>query len=144
MIARVWCTWESSNNFLQTGCFTDTKLDWLTQLLCSNYWGQGGEEELVDCWGDLEIGRWFSHWASQLQAAWTSSLSDFCKKNVKVFSWAILVTYAKIWLYNSRAFVFELYWEMGMSSSNSDASWGKGMVFWIRENYVSGRNRECL
>lgn len=63
MIVRVWCTWESSNNFLQNGGFTNTKLDWLTQLLCSNHWGWGGEEELVYGWEDFEIDWWFSHWA---------------------------------------------------------------------------------
>lgn len=26
----------------------------------------------------------------------------------------------------------------------SDVSWEKGMVFWIRENYISGGNEECL
>lgn len=26
----------------------------------------------------------------------------------------------------------------------SDVSWEKGMVFWIRENYISGGNEDCL
>lgn len=32
----------------------------------------------------------------------------------------------------------------GMSSFEGDVSWGKGMIFCFRKNYISGRKRECL
>lgn len=133
MIVRVWCNWESCNNFLQTGGFTNNKLDWLTQLLCSNHWGWGVEEEFVDGWEDFEIGRWFSHWAwvSFMLREPAGSLT-FAKRMSNPFPGQFQSQMQKSGCTIPGHLVFELYyWEMDMSGSDGDVSWRKRMAFWI-------------
>lgn len=139
-------TWQSGCGVPQNALITSYKVvisqitKWLIDSAILQLSSRG---ELVDG-RILSLAGDFLIMLSPLHSVWTGSLSDFFKKNMKFFCWAVLVTDAKILLYKFRAVIFELHWEVGSAGSDMDVIWGNGKFFWIRENYISSRNDKYL